>query len=551
MRPSGEVAAPPGHNQSTDHRDDDRTGTGRGGPEAGSAEDDDPTGHGAGGGSSGWTLSRSVGHLLALVGFVIGARAIRDNSFLTHLATGRIIVETGRIPTADPYSYLAHGLPWTVQSWLVSLVYAAGETLAGPWTARLFHGLLTGYTTWAVWRLVAPARHLVVRLLLTAIPLAIGGYLWSPRPLLIGLAAFALLLEVIQGRRSKWWLLPLFWAWVNAHGSFILGGALLTFVALGALADRASGGGVKADRPSGGGVKAVDGTPGSAGPGRWTTIRSWPELELVALGALGCLLGLIPLGWRIVWFPFHMMTRSDALASVAEWQAPTYDQPAQWAFLALIPVAIIAARRGAVWRALLPSVTFLIAGLLAMRNIGLASLVVVVLLAPHLRLDPPRSPDRPHRLARPLSAAALAGLAVTVAMIVTRPALELDSYPEAEIAWLEERDLVAQPDVRLLERDYVGNYLTWRHGTSARVFMDDRFDFYPIEVIDDHATLLRGGAITPVMDRYDFDVLVWAVDTPVARWVEADDDWDVVVRSDEWMVACRVSSPVHDRCLRP
>ncbi|MFV0525529.1 MAG: hypothetical protein ACK5RL_13645 [Acidimicrobiales bacterium] len=494
-----------------------------------------------GGRSASWTLPRSLGHLLALVGFVVGARAIHDNSFLTHLATGRIILDTGRIPTADPYSYLGHGLPWTVQSWLVSLVYATGEAWVGTWTARLFHGLLTGYTTWAVWRLTVPARHLLIRLLLTGVPLAIGAYLWSPRPLLVGLAAFALLLQIIQGQRSKWWLLPLFWAWADAHGSFVLGGALLTFVALGALVDRASGAWTAASSGAG----PADDRIG------WGRLRSWTEFELVVLAGIGCLLGMIPLGWRIIWFPFYMMTRSDALAAVVEWQAPTYDQPAQWVFLALVPVVVIAARRGASWRALLPSAAFVVSALLAVRNISLASLVVVVLLAPYLGLEPDRDPARPHRLARPLTVAALAGLAVTVTALATRPALELGTYPETEIIWLEDRDLVAEVDVRLLERDYVGNYLTWRYGASARVFIDDRFDFYPIEIVDDHTTLLRGGDITPVMDRYEFDVVVWATDTPVARWVDVEDDWDVVLRSDEWLVACRRSSPVYDRCLRP
>ena len=41
--------------------------------------------------------------VVVLAGALIGARPLRDNSFFTHLATGRLILAEG-MPTADPYS---------------------------------------------------------------------------------------------------------------------------------------------------------------------------------------------------------------------------------------------------------------------------------------------------------------------------------------------------------------------------------------------------------------------------------------------------------------
>ncbi len=55
-------------------------------------------------------------------GLSIGIDQLSDNSFFTHLATGRLILAHG-IPRHDVYSFTAAGEPWVVQSWLASLLY--------------------------------------------------------------------------------------------------------------------------------------------------------------------------------------------------------------------------------------------------------------------------------------------------------------------------------------------------------------------------------------------------------------------------------------------
>lgn len=66
-----------------------------------------------------------VGGAAALWGLAIGLRPLSDNSALTHLATGRLIIEGWSIPRRDPFSFTASEHPWTVSSWLAS---AGGRT---------------------------------------------------------------------------------------------------------------------------------------------------------------------------------------------------------------------------------------------------------------------------------------------------------------------------------------------------------------------------------------------------------------------------------------
>ncbi|MEL7209329.1 MAG: hypothetical protein AAGK32_14020, partial [Actinomycetota bacterium] len=182
-------------------------------------------------------LARAVGLILAALGFVIGARVVADNSFLTHLATGRLMLEGRSVPTVDPYSWVAAGEAWTVQSWLASLIYAVLESTAGPWAIRWLNGLLGTLVVAGLWWLTDTVRSLLVRTGLVGLVLVIGTFLWPPRPLLFALVGVVLVLLVADGRLAPPWLVPVFWMWANTHGSFVLGGGLLFLLAVGAAID--------------------------------------------------------------------------------------------------------------------------------------------------------------------------------------------------------------------------------------------------------------------------------------------------------------------------
>ncbi|MEM7339998.1 MAG: hypothetical protein AAF467_15185 [Actinomycetota bacterium] len=464
------------------------------------------------------TAATLLGRTLALLGFLIGARAITDNSFLTHLATGRLILTTGSVPSVDPYSVFGAGEAWTVQSWLVSVVYAALEQGPGLWSIRVFHGAITATVTLGLWRLSEPARQLVTRVMLVSLALLIGTFLWPPRPLLIGLLGMVVVLLVLERRLDRRLLVPLFWVWVNSHGSFVLGAGLVGLVFLGSTIDRR-----RVDRD---------------------------DVIPVLYAAAGCLAGMVgPLGWRVLWFPLHMMGRSEALERVSEWASPSFRSPVEQLYLLPLALLVVAATRGAPWRTLLPSLVFFVAGLLAVRNLGLATIVIVALVAPSLAgLIGTVTGERRVIGARLATAAIVALAAVVVVATVAEEPLDLGDYPVAMADWMDDRSLLADAGVRVAQRDYVGNYLIHRKGAQAQVFMDDRFDFHALDVIEDHNTMLLGGDIDAVMARRDFDVVLWGTEGPLARWLVARDDWVVVESDEDWLIACRRDRPAFTRC---
>lgn len=441
-----------------------------------------------------WTLGTGVGVVLVLVGAVVGATRLGDNSFFTHLATGRLILDSGSVPTTDPYTFTAAGDAWTVQSWFASVVYALSEDVAGLAGPRLVHLVLAALVAAITWRLAAPAVSLVPRLLVGALAVAAGGFFWSERPLMIGLACFGALL-LLWERGPVWAVLPLMWVWVNSHGSFPLAVVLVGVLLVGRWLD-----GAEIDR------------------GR----------RVAALTVVGMLLGglISPLSGRILVFPLTLLGRTDQLQAVTEWQSPDFASWGPRLFLVQLVLGLLAARRVDRWEVVLPPAVFVAAALLGARNVPLAVLTLTPLLAHGApRLGELRSDTR-SPLALGLVGVGLAGIAVVVLSLGGGDHLDLADYPVTEVAALEDEGVLPATDaVRVAHSDVVGNFLEYRYGTDAHVFFDDRYDLYDEATLADMIDLHHGRKVLEVLDRYEIDVVVWRTDSSVVEQLSVADGW--------------------------
>ena len=136
--------------------------------------------------------------ILALGGALYGARSLTDNSFLTHLATGRLILD-GRLPRVDPYTFTGGGRPWIAQSWLASWLYAVLEDIGGAFAIRAMIAAVGALLALGIWRLSAPVKSVGLRLLVVVCAPAIGGSWWNERPQIL---AFALVVASVIVRSS-------------------------------------------------------------------------------------------------------------------------------------------------------------------------------------------------------------------------------------------------------------------------------------------------------------------------------------------------------------
>lgn len=450
-----------------------------------------------------------------LLGFRLGARPIGDNSMFTHLRTGIDMVSGRGIPRVDPYSYTALGRRWVVQSWLPEWTYGWAWRLGGSRAVVLEQAVLMALLAWLMLRLArtgSPARTALVGLAV----MAIAAPYWSPRPLLFGLLAMALTMTVVERRRSPWLLVPVVWLWVNSHGSFPLG---LVWI----------------------GARAF---------GEWRDWKARPTEALPYLGGFGA--GLVvsvlnPLGARLLVFPFTFAFNSGSFTRIVEWMSPNFQSLSGRVALVGIGLALaVMFRRRMAWRDLVPAVVFLSLALVAMRNLPIAALVLAPVLGRALRpseSQPPRPPPSAGqlRMNRAVLMVIVAVMGVFAASAVRTPGIQTRSYPVAATSFLERQRLFTPPH-RLAASDFVGNYLEFRYGPRAPVFIDDRVDMYPKAVTDDYLSLLQGRRdALDVLRRRQVDVVLWHRSQPLTTILEATGRWQQVYLDTEgWVVFRRV-----------
>jgi hypothetical protein len=149
-----------------------------------------------------------------------------------HLKLGKIIASTLSVPSIELFSHTAQGQPWIAHEWLAQLSMYAAYEAAGNTGLMLWMSVLGALLVLAVFFLCYRYSNNVLVSFLGALCawfFATVGL--SVRPLLLGhlfLVIELILLELgSHNRRWLWLLPPLFSVWVNCHGSYFFGLAVL------------------------------------------------------------------------------------------------------------------------------------------------------------------------------------------------------------------------------------------------------------------------------------------------------------------------------------
>lgn len=451
----------------------------------------------------GLTIATVCGTLIVVVALAVGLAPVGDNSFLTHLATGRLM-RAGEILRNDPYSFTAAGEPWVVQSWLASLAYGGLDALGGDRALQLFTAAVTAALGAVIWRLSRPASALLGRLLVVVPALAVAG-LWSERPFLLGLLALALLLMLVDAPQPAWWAAPLLWLWANVHGSFPYAVVILGAIALGERADGVS------------------------------TARTVAVLKWSFAGIAAALVN--PYGPGLLTFPMQLLGRSDTLRNIVEWQAPSFTSWAQRAFLVQILAVMALSVRRPSWRVVIPSAVLIASSLISARNIVVASIVIVAVLAPSAAGVGSVAGERRLATGRVVMVLMAALASVMVVGAVSSPAGAYGAYPTGALAYLDETGRL-DGTTRIVAPDYAGNFIAAAFGPAVPVFVDDRVEVYPASVIEAQVDLLGGDVRwRSILADVGADVLMWPTDRPLAALVREAEDWQIVYTDPDWLVA--------------
>jgi hypothetical protein len=452
-----------------------------------------------------------LGVLLAGGLALLAARPLSDNSFLTHLATGRVLLESG-LPATNPF--LVGGGDFPVPSWWWSGLLAVTEEAAGGPGLRLVGVVLAAVLGLLVVRLSDPVGPTAARrgLLAICVPSLLGVLsllpFLHPRPHLGGFVLLAVTLVVWWERRSPWWLVPVFATWANVHGTWLHGLLVLVVLVVAASVDRDAG--------------------------RRRLLAPVAALAGVAVGGL-----LYPEPLRLVLLPteqFGSQEARDVLAAYAEWRPPSPGNPLSWVLGAVAAVAVIGALRNRRWGMAAGGLVLAALGFTALRLVPVAVISLLPLAAVALA-DVGTLPRPTRRAALVLSGTGVAIAAVAVVWALSGPSYSWRGYPVAAVDWLDERGLVSNPEVVVVTPDRTGNYLSWRYGTAAHAWVDDRPG---VRRGSEYLDLRRGRpGWQDTLAASGVSVVLWESDDDLTAALRSDPGWVEAVEVEGFTVLCR------------
>lgn len=179
-------------------------------------------------------MARAVLALLSGFFVLTLSRTIADPDLWGHVRFGGDLLLSGDLVRPDPYAYTSGAQPWINHEWLAEvLLYAAWAAFGGPGLVvlKVLVGLaVMGLVLRHLIRRGVPPVHAGIVTILAYPTLYVG--LVTVRPHLftyLGLVLVLLAMDAADRGRPGWlWTLPaVFAAWVNLHGGFLAGMAVL------------------------------------------------------------------------------------------------------------------------------------------------------------------------------------------------------------------------------------------------------------------------------------------------------------------------------------
>lgn len=471
---------------------------------------------------------RLVFLVTVLAVFAMASRVSMASDTWWHLATGRFILEHGRIPLEDVFSYTRAGQPWlgAAVGWLMQITLFAIYTGFGFGGLNIWTALMVTLTFMVLYHTLSGGPFLRAFIIILAV--MTSAVYWAARPYLMTFLLAAITLKILEDfqwqRKDRLWLLPvLMLLWVNSHGGWAIGPMLWGLYGLGE------------------GLRWLwrARRPGGLLPTRFN--KEWlmsglrgPVGRLLLIGVLMAVaVCMNPAGPRMLAYPFDTVSIRALQDYIAEWQTPDFHklnvQPFLW-LLFLTIGAIGASDEKLNFTEFLLLITFTYLSLSAARNIALFALVAPIILTRHaapwfdrlgerlglVNLDQPPSSRTQKVLNWVLLVVLFLAAAIKAASVFpteTNWSYISSHYPQQAVAYLQ----VEQPEGRLFNAYNWGGYLVWQL-PQYPVFVDGRTDLYGDEILGQWFQIVRGEpGWRDLLDDWQVSLVLIEPETPLAR----------------------------------
>ncbi len=450
-----------------------------------------------------------------IFGYAPRGISIGESDIWWHLLNARNLLQNHSLSRIDTHTFTVAGSPWMSFEWLSEVPFYLVFQRAG------LQGIVVVYATallliitgvyYRSWRAGADCKDAAVA---TLGAICIGCVSLCPRPVLFGwLCLTGVLLVLDHFRRTGrglWLLPPLFLLWINLHGSWIYGIVIL-------LLTIASG--------------LIAGEWGAVTSTRWSASQL-TKLSLALLASIAALF-VNPFGYRLVLYPFDFLFRQQAVMQGSQYWLPvdfnTWNGKLALAMIfAVLAAALFSSRHWRLDEVLLVAFA-LWSGLMHMRFLDFAAIIIVPILAPSLKLFPPYEAeiDKPW-----LNAAIMAGVVAAIVFFfpseATLQAQMAHEYPKAALEYMQRNQI----NGKVFNSVEFGGYMEW-NAPAVKPFIDGRGDIFVYNgVFDDYTRAVTLRNSRDVLDKYQVNYVLLERHWPLADYLASASGWRMIYSDD-------------------
>jgi hypothetical protein len=437
------------------------------------------------------------------------AHVLGDPDIWWHLANARTLYESHHFIHIEPYSYTVAAQRWVDPEWLSEFAFWLGYRIFGLVGVYLITWLvLSANLHFVYWRGYLRSRNAGVALWMAALGFILMWVNANARTILFGYLALSAelgILEAVERNRTRilWLLPPVFCVWINLHGSWIIGLALLVLYILCGLFRVSAG--IFEQKPF---------------------LRERRNRLLAVLGASLAALMVNPYGWRLIWNPFDMaLNQALNIGNVQEWQPLNLGWFVGKAAVAIIGLIVITnvlhARKWKIYE-----FAFVFFAWYAAFDHARFTFLAAVLIVPMVAADLTRSffPVSTNQKTIPVmnGVVAAAVLCVVALYFPTRASLQkglAEEFPLETIASI-------QPSWRTLNQEHLGGIMDFN---SKPTFIDTRWDTFEHHgIMKDFIDILHLQNSLALLDKYRIDHVLLRKSEPFCYLLERTPGWKVL-----------------------
>lgn len=455
-----------------------------------------------------------------------------DPDYYWHLEAGKKILSDRAILLTDPFTYTNYGLPWVPTEWLFQVLLASFYNLLGDSGSRLVMALLGSATLWVTY--AATKRYLKRAPLAILITLAFYALLSpfiAPRPQLISYLFFAVFLYALldlkyfNNARLLAALPPLMVVWVNAHGGYMVGIALIALVT---------------------GCEWLM-VWYRRYRGESAELKSNP-VKLTWTLALTILASAINPEWFQHWlYPFQILQMEASKTFIQEWQSPSFHAPVFQGYLALVlgffVIYIYQQRKADLTEMALP-LFFVAASFISIRHIPLAVLTMAPFAAKAVGESGNLNQTYQHWAGRGKSLGDtefklnwLIVIVVAIGMAAYAPVYHARAIDKVnKDIWVSVLPLNATEFIlkagitgHMFNTYHYGGYLIHRLYPSQRVFIDGRADMFGDSFIKEYSKIYQGDPDwEETFNKFNIDYVICERRAPIRQLLLSRGDFKLV-----------------------